>query len=152
MLRIERVGSHYIMRRGKDFKDLAELLISRGADVNAEQEEGMTPLHIAARNGNAGIIAVLISKGAAIEKKDRSGHTSLYYSVSKNHVPASISLYRCEVARTHPALASPPLELNIDERYRLKSHSQSGVLFDTPGSRLRLRITPDVNDEMKIMG
>jgi len=44
-------------------------LISKGADVNAKDEDGMTPLHWAASQGHKDIAELLIAKGADVNAK-----------------------------------------------------------------------------------
>lgn len=48
----------------KGHKDIAEILINAGADINSISIDGFTPLYLAARNGNLDIVKLLISKGA----------------------------------------------------------------------------------------
>lgn len=43
---------------------IVELLIAAGADVNARQEGGFTPLHGAAQNGDAATMRLLLAAGA----------------------------------------------------------------------------------------
>ena len=65
----------------ENFKDIGELLISKGADIHAKANEsndmyvfefrgGKTPLHYAAKNNLKKITEVLIRKGADINAKD----------------------------------------------------------------------------------
>src|ERR1700752_3319295 len=51
------------------------LLSSPGADVNATDERGNTPLLEAARYGHDDICRVLIGAGANLKAKDRDGKT-----------------------------------------------------------------------------
>jgi ankyrin repeat protein len=52
-----------------------QLLIERGADVNAANSRGMTAMHYAARAGNDAAIQLLADHGARLDGKDRLGRT-----------------------------------------------------------------------------
>ena len=57
-------------------KEIAELLIAEGADVNAKNVDGWTPLHSAAA-GRKEIAELLIANGADVNAKDDKGRTPL---------------------------------------------------------------------------
>ena len=61
------------------------LLSSPGADVNARDERGSTPLLEAARYGHDDICRILIANGADIKAKDKDGKTALMLAVQGNH-------------------------------------------------------------------
>ena len=58
-------------------KPIAELLISKGANVDAHLG-GRWPLHVAAKSGKVDVAALLIAKGATIDVRDSFKHTPLH--------------------------------------------------------------------------
>jgi ankyrin repeat protein len=58
---------------------IAELLLSRGADVHARCGLGRTPLHASSVDGTPGVTALLISHGADVHARDDWGATPLFY-------------------------------------------------------------------------
>jgi TonB family protein len=65
--------------------DLADVKnhLARGANVNAKNEWGQTPLFLAATKGNKDVAELLIAKGADVNAKDIAGATTLYLAVAK---------------------------------------------------------------------
>jgi hemoglobin len=73
-------------------KRVAEILLSRGADVNTPTgAEDQTPLHMAARRGNIAVAQTLLNAGAALEARDKKGETPLRRAVNCGH-PEFVSL------------------------------------------------------------
>ena len=65
--------------RGDDMVELADLLITKGAQVNAKDNSSQTPLSKAIfGSDNIGMAELLISKGADINIKDIRGRTPLH--------------------------------------------------------------------------
>jgi ankyrin repeat protein len=62
-------------------KDIVEILISKGADVNVKDENGWTPLNIAAVKGRNQIVKLLIEKEA-----DLNSSTPLIAAATDGHM------------------------------------------------------------------
>ncbi|MSR64427.1 MAG: hypothetical protein EXS18_01445 [Verrucomicrobiae bacterium] len=57
--------------------EVVRLLLARGADANTVDEEGMSPLHYAAKQCRADLIEMLLANGADTNRKDKYGQTPL---------------------------------------------------------------------------
>ncbi len=59
---------------------IVRLLIERGADVNAQTDDGLycTALDMAAGNGSAGVVELLLSAGARLDIRDDYEHTPIH--------------------------------------------------------------------------
>jgi hypothetical protein len=57
--------------------DSAELLIEKGAEINARSDDGATPLHGAAFFCHTGMVELLLSEGADVSVKNVRGQTPL---------------------------------------------------------------------------
>ena len=60
---------------------VAERLIAEGADVNAADRFGMTPLHTAVRAGRNDVAEVLMKHGADVNARSERGQTPLFCAV-----------------------------------------------------------------------
>jgi len=58
-------------------KEIVELLIAEGADVNAKDKLGDTPLQVAAYQGHKEIAELFIANGAYVNAKSDNGRTPL---------------------------------------------------------------------------
>ena len=73
---------HWAIEVNQDI-EVIKTLISEGADVNAKDKFGLTPLHVAADNGNIEITKFLVSSGAKVDAKDNDGETPLNMAVER---------------------------------------------------------------------
>ena len=63
-------------------RDIASLLLRRGADPNARDQKGFAPLHSAAMKGYERMISLLIEAGAEVNTKANQGTTPLDWGKS----------------------------------------------------------------------
>lgn len=69
------VGSGEILRR-----DVIRMLVGAGADVNAVDGSGRTPLHVAAKRGARKRVRELVKSGADVGARDTMGWTPLHWA------------------------------------------------------------------------
>jgi ankyrin repeat protein len=67
-------------------KEMVQLLISHGADVNAQNKFGTTALLDAAFHGREDIVKILLDAGADVNQHDTDGETALLISLAKSRV------------------------------------------------------------------
>jgi len=79
------IGLDCISKKIRNYENVTKLLISNGADVNAKDKEGNSPLYYIAMNGNCKIAELLISNGADVNAKNTKGITPLHRAVKEGH-------------------------------------------------------------------
>ncbi|KAJ5314176.1 Velvet factor [Penicillium atrosanguineum] len=65
-------------------RESANILIQRGADIEAEDYKGMTSLHSSVSRGQKNVVDLLLELGADFTKRDQKGNTPLHH-VADNH-------------------------------------------------------------------
>jgi ankyrin repeat protein/L-ascorbate metabolism protein UlaG (beta-lactamase superfamily) len=93
---------HYAAYGGH--RDLVEMLLDRGVDVNIKKDNNSTPLHGAALDGDLDVMTLLISRGADIDVRNQAGYTPLLSAVAGSQLEA------VELLLTHGADANATLE------------------------------------------
>ncbi|KLO17256.1 ankyrin [Schizopora paradoxa] len=73
------------------------MLLERGADRNAKDKAGQTPLHRAATTGSVGFIDLLVnvpdgSPKLRLNGGDRVGNTPLHLALESGHAEAAVKL------------------------------------------------------------
>jgi ankyrin repeat protein len=76
----------------EDYTDIVEMLLIHGANVNAKNNKGVTPLHIAVLLGAVKIVKMLIRYGAYVNARDDEGNTPLHYATYIAHWRALVNL------------------------------------------------------------
>ena len=151
-----------------DDLETAELLIHAGANVNARNDYGATPLWLACRNGNAVMVEKLLSAGANPNAALPLGETPLMAAADTGSVKAVKSLLAngadpnaaenqggqtalmWALARKHPDVARPLIEHGADVHARSKG-GFSPLLFaaqqgDLDSAQILLATGANVNE------
>lgn len=74
--------------------DIAKLLLSKGANVSAQDMDGDTPLHWAAEIGMLDMIELLLLENADINQVNRNGWPPIYWAINRNQPEAVTALIK----------------------------------------------------------
>lgn len=78
----------------KGYHEILRVLIDHGADVDAADDSGSTPLQHAAMLGKTGSIDVLVACDADVDSVDLDGCTALHWAAMEGHGEAIVALLR----------------------------------------------------------
>ena len=67
-------------------------VIMNGADINIKNENGITPLMYASKNGSLDIVSELVYLGADLDIRNDNGETALIIAVQNGHVKIATNL------------------------------------------------------------
>jgi cytohesin len=91
-------------------EEIVELLITKGANVNAKEEKGWTPLHFAAYYGHEEIVELLITKGANVNAKANDGRTPIDWAITQDNTETA------DLLRKHGAKSGAEDSIHIAAR------------------------------------
>lgn len=78
-----RTALHFAAKYG--YAETAKLFIENGADVDVQDEDGKTALHLATEYyGDLETVKTLIAAGADVNKEDKNDNTPLYYAIEES--------------------------------------------------------------------
>lgn len=115
-------------------RDIAELLIRRGASISSKAQEGTTILHVAAGAGFPDIVQSLIAKGANPNARAGGGATPLHFAAICGSVEAAKLLIRAgaKVNTDDPHdHRETPLHWAVDVR-SYRPRMTGGVVYGEP--------------------
>ncbi len=85
-----RTALHFACMNGH--AEMAQLLIDLGADINAQDNNGFTPLHHAAKKGHSQLVENLLlerDEPTIVDLQDYKELTALYYACKEGHLKAA---------------------------------------------------------------
>jgi hypothetical protein len=74
-------------------RDVAELLLDRGADVGQAKQDGTTALILACEKGHRDVAELLLDRGADVGQADENGMTALMWACQKGHLDVATLLF-----------------------------------------------------------
>ena len=125
---------HYALLEHDAPRDLALMLIERGAEVGAATAlAGWTPLHLAAHLGDPAVVAALLSRGAPVNARTRiGGWTPLHLARRRKGAGEVAAMLRAAGAqdRAYDGAAVPP----VYSHGRPRSYLDSNELYAIPSA------------------
>jgi quinoprotein dehydrogenase-associated probable ABC transporter substrate-binding protein len=116
-------------------RDRVAFLLGKGADIGKLNQQGLAPLHTAARQRDSDMIAFLIEKGADVNERDKDGWTPLLHASFRNHVPSVAALAKSGADLNEAAPGGfTPLSVAIAEGkfFAAKALLDAGASVDRP--------------------
>ncbi|MDR2583605.1 MAG: methylmalonyl-CoA mutase family protein [Fibromonadaceae bacterium] len=102
--------------------EVAKVLISMGANVNAKEQSGLSPLHIAVTYGNIKVAEILISNGANVNAKEDNGMTPLHIAAVAKNTAAGRNVEIAKILIHHGA--------NVNAKSNVNSNGESYTPLD----------------------
>lgn len=124
----------------RGFRDVAEVLVDAGADLNARHgRTGATPLNEAAFQGHEAVVELLLSRGADATIKDSAGRTPLENAVRGRHAGAARILLAHGPRGSHDDLLRQAVDRGQADvvEVLLESGASMNTAFSSGSSALR---------------
>jgi ankyrin repeat protein len=103
----QRAGQ--VLLQATEAGDIVQMqaLLAKGAEVNARNAHGWTPLHVAAAGGDPAVIALLLQHGADVHAQSHIGTTPLDNATTRGGRKAVITLLLAHGAKCNGAWDEP---------------------------------------------
>ena len=111
----DRTALHLVSSGGVEAPGIATLLLEKGANINAKNNHGNTPLHLAAIHGMTEVIRVLLNHGAKLHATNDDGKTALRYASSNAYPTRTGKYYRADVVKMLQNAAYDPTRIAAEQ-------------------------------------
>ena len=103
----QRAGQ--VLLQATEAGDIVQIqaLLAKGAEVNARNALGWTPLHVAAAGGDPSVVALLLKHGANVHAQSHIGTTPLDNATTRGGRTAVITLLLAHGAKCNGAWDEP---------------------------------------------
>ena len=98
------------------YNDVVQLLLTKGASIDAVDKDNNTPLHRAASDGHTSIVELLLEKGASTEVVNKDNNTPLHCAAWNGHT-STVELLLSKGASTEVVNKSNETPLHLAARY-----------------------------------
>lgn len=119
ILRAEGVKSttplNSAIRAGR--REIVDLLVTDGADINLPDSFGITPLHCAAGKGDKPMAEFLLARGAKVNAKASRGVTPLHMAVNSRQIDVVELLVASGADMTAKSITPEFVGTNLDDLY-----------------------------------
>ena len=141
-----------------DIMDILELFLTKQPElVNTQNEDGGTPLHIAAANNNLKLLKLLLQYGAEVESSDINGKTALHIAACNDSIACEewLLTHHIQLLNTQDKDGHTPLHFaaanNDLQSLKLFLKYRADVkIRDNDGNRA-LQLTQDVECKKELM-
>ena len=106
-----------------------QVLLDRGANIEARNARGATPLITAAGRGNLPLVLLLLSQGAQVAAQDHDGNTPLHEASFQSHLPCVEALLTAGAQTTiRNELGFTPLHQAVRRFWEMNGESHADRL------------------------
>lgn len=110
-------------------------IIADGVEINTENDDGATILHLATQYKNHDLLTILIELKADINKQDKKGNTALHYAViAKNKIAAALLIS----ARANPNIRNKENKTALKIAQKRNDHKMLKVLIPSAIHKIRI--------------